>query len=226
MSNGLFIVLEGIDGSGTTTQVRRLVQWLDAQGHAAVATGEPTGQRVGRLIRKILGDRLIDRETQQPLAVDEDTMGLLFAADRADHLRRTVLPALDAGHVVVSDRHYLSSVAYQSLGTDMATVESLNAGFRRPDLTVMLDIDPAVSLERKQGDAERYERTELLRRVRDNYRRACAHAAAAGERIEWLDAERPVEEVERDIRRLVAPLLADRHEGNPPPPSPSRWSDA
>jgi len=202
MPTGLFIVLEGIDGSGTTTQARLLAEWLESRGHSVTVAAEPTTRPVGALIRQILQGRLAE--------ADETTMAFLFAADRADHLASVVLPALDAGRTAVSDRHYLSSVAYQSLGVEMAWVESLNARFRRPDLTVFLDIDPAVGLQRKQSQgtaAERYEKVALLERVRANYLEAIAHARAAGERVEILDAAQPIEAVQAALRDLVAPLL-------------------
>lgn len=209
MPTGLFLVLEGIDGSGTTTQARLLADWLRSLGREVVLTAEPTGRPVGRLIRQVLQGKLL--HDGEPARVDETTMAFLFAADRADHLASIVLPALDAGKIVVSDRHYLSSVAYQSIGVDMAWVESLNAGFRRPDLTILLDIAPKVSLARKaaQGQpAERYEQTAILERIRANYHATIAHAQAVGECITTLDGAEAVEVVEATIRDLVAPLLA------------------
>ena len=211
MAKGLFIVLEGIDGAGTTTQARLLAEWLEEQGHSVVLTAEPTSRAVGAVIRQVLQGKLTDA-AGQPVHVNETTMAFLFAADRADHLQGIVLPALDAGKVVVSDRHYLSSVAYQSIGVEMSWVEGLNARFRRPDLTILLDIDPEVSLRRKhaQGQpAERYEKAQALRRVRENYLTAAEHARAAGERIEILDGAQPPDAVHAAITALVEPLLGD-----------------
>ncbi|MBM4038924.1 MAG: dTMP kinase [Planctomycetes bacterium] len=202
MPTGLFLVLEGIDGSGTTTQARLLAEWLESRGREVVLTAEPTRRPAGALIRQILQGAHGE--------ADETRMAFLFAADRADHMASVVLPALNAGGIVVSDRHYLSSVAYQSLGVEMAWVESLNARFRRPDLTVFLDIDPAAGLERKQKQgnaAERYERVPLLERVRANYLAAIARARAAGERVETLDASQSIEAVQARLRALVAPLV-------------------
>lgn len=213
MPSGLFIVFEGIDGSGTTTQARLLAEWLRSCGREVVLTAEPTRRPVGAFIRQILQGAFPE--------ADETTMGFLFAADRADHLQNTIIPALYAGHIVISDRHYLSSVAYQSLRADMAWVESINAGFYRPDLTLFLDIAPAVGLARKQRQgaaAERYEKAALLERVRANYLAAIAHARAAGERVETLDAAQPIEAVQAAIKGLVAPLLTDgTRDGNPSP---------
>ena len=210
MAKGLFIVLEGIDGAGTTTQARLLAEWLESEGHPVLLTAEPTSRAVGTIIRQILRGRLTD-EAGHAVEADETTMALLFAADRADHLQSVILPALDAGKVVVSDRHYLSSVAYQSIGVEVSWVESLNARFRRPDLTILLDIDPEVSLRRKhaQGQpAERYEKVRTLEGVRAGYLKAIEHARAAGERVEILDGARSIEAVQAHLSQLVAPLLA------------------
>ena len=210
MSRGVFIVLEGIDGAGTTTQARRLAEWLEAEGREAVLTAEPSAGPVGQIIRQILQGRLTRGDTGEAVAVDETAMALLFAADRSCHLQNTIQPALDAGKVVVSDRHYLSSVAYQSVGVDMAWVETLNARFRRPDLTVMLDIAPEASLRRKQAQgqpAERYEKVRTLESVRAGYLEAIEHARAAGERVEIIDGDGGIDAIEARIRELVAPLL-------------------
>lgn len=208
MADGLFIVLEGIDGAGTTTQAQRLADWLTSQGREVVLTAEPTGRPVGRLIRQVLQGKLL--HDGEPARVDETTMAFLFAADRADHLASIVVPALEAGKIVVSDRHYISSVAYQSTGVEMDWVESLNARFRRPDLTVLLDIAPEVSLARKaaQGQpAERYEQLATLERIRANYHAAIAHARAAGERVEIIDASHPIQAVQTALRDLVTLLV-------------------
>jgi len=213
MSTPLFIVLEGIDGSGTTTQARLLAEWLEGTGRRALVTAEPTHGPVGAIIHQILQGRLTHAPAGERVPVDEVTLALLFAADRSDHLQNVVLPALAAGRVVVSDRHYLSSVAYQSLGVDMAWVEALNSRFRRPELTIVLDIDPAASVQRKRAQslaAERYEQVHFLERVRENYHEALQHARAAGERVEVLDAAGSVEAVRERIRGLVAPLIEGR----------------
>jgi len=216
MGAGLFIALEGIDGAGTTTQARSLAEWLEARGKRVVLTAEPTSGPAGTLIHQILQGRLTEWKGNKRAPVDEATMALLFAADRSDHLQNTILPALEAGRAVVSDRHYLSSVAYQSLGVEMAWVEALNSRFQRPDLTVLLDVDPQLSLQRKRHQglpAERYEHLHFLQRVRENYLEAVEHAHAAGERVEAVDASPSIEKVADRIRDLVAPLLRAAKEG-------------
>ena len=137
-------------------------------------------------------------------------MALLFAADRALHLHQRILPALERGAVVVSDRHYLSSLAYQGVEVEMEWVAELNSRFHRPDLTVLLDLDPDVALGRKEaegGAPERYERRDYLRQVRENYLEAARRATEAGERVEVLDATQDIEAVGARIRALAAQLM-------------------
>lgn len=210
MARGFFIVLEGIDGSGTTTQAGRLVSWLQGQGRRAISTCEPTSGPVGSLIRQILSGRLTHVQQGEHVPFDEVTLALLFAADRSDHMQNVVLPAVGDGRTVVSDRHYLSSVAYQALGVDMPWLEDLNSIFERPDLTVLLEIEPELSLQRKHAHAlaaERYEHLEFLGKVRENYHRAISCARAAGEHIAIVDGSLPPDDVEHAIRELTEDLL-------------------
>src|SRR5262249_6595884 len=122
---GRFIVIEGIDGAGTTTQTHLLTEWLRQRGRPAHATREPSDRPVRRVLREILGG------AHAP--VDGSTMALLFAADRMDHLAREIEPALARGAVVVSDRYYHSSLAYQAEESEQGFVEMLNQRARRPD---------------------------------------------------------------------------------------------
>ena len=175
------IVLEGIDGAGTTTQTERLVAWLDGRGRRAHATREPSDGPVGRLLREILAGR------HHP--VDATTMALLFAADRADHLQREVEPALARGDVVVSDRYYHSSLAYQGAGEERAWIRLLNARARRPDLTLFIEVPAEVGAARRAAAArpeELYDRLEMQRRVAAGYREVMADLASS-ERIVTVD---------------------------------------
>jgi dTMP kinase len=170
---GLFIVLEGIDGAGTTTQTERLVAHLRRQGRTAVATREPSGGPVGVLLREIL----LGRHRVGDVPVSGGTMALLFAADRRDHLQREIEPLLAAGTDVVSDRYLLSSLAYQAEETDRAWVAALARDVRRPDLTVLVDVPIAVAAERRRRagrPTERYDADGYLARVAENYRRLAA----------------------------------------------------
>ena len=176
---GRLIVLEGIDGSGTTTQTERLVEHLRRRGRTAVSTREPSAGPVGRLLREVLlGHHRISRD----VSLDGRTMALLFAADRFDHLQREVEPILAAGNDVVSDRYLMSSLAYQAEEADREWVALLARGVRPPDLTILLDIPIEVAAQRRLlagRPEERYDADSYLSRVADNYRRLARANASA-----------------------------------------------
>lgn len=207
MSAGLFVTLEGGDGAGKTTQARMLEDWLVASGRTVVRTREPGGTDVGVLIRDIV---LHHRGDIAPRAE-----ALLYAADRAHHVASVVRPALERGDVVVQDRYLDSSVAYQGAGRvlDGDEVRRLSlwaTGGLLPDLTVLLDLDPARARARLDADDKPFDRLESERddfhaRVREAF---LALAAAEPERFLVLDAARAPEELAADIRARVSALLA------------------
>ena len=177
---GRFIVLEGIDGSGTTTQAKRLRDALEARGTAVCLTCEPTLGPVGKLIRRALRRELtLDGETM-PHPLPWSAMALLFAADRLDHLDTVVLPALATGKTVVSDRYVLSSIAYQSVTSPEGTsaipwIREINARSVPADVTLVLDVPDTVAEARRTargGVAEIYEVSEIQRRLAVEYARA------------------------------------------------------
>ena len=196
------IVIEGLDGAGTTTQVRRLVEHLTAQGKPAHGTREPSEGPVGRLIREMLvGEHAIAGEK-----LSQGTFGLLFAADRLDHMQREVEPKLAGGATVVSDRWYHSSLAYQGTGADRDWIATLNARARRPDLTIFLQVRPEVAAQRRAAARRKEELFEDLRMQQEvdaGYRATIAELKAAGERIEILDGELSEDQVFAAIIRLV-----------------------
>jgi len=161
---GWLIALEGVDGAGKTTQARLLTKWLGAVGVKAVYTCEPTGGPLGRLVRKHLGGGL---------RFSEETVALLFAADRLEHLSKVIRPALEKGLTVVSDRYLHSSIAYQSATTGRPRwVEQINSLAPEPDLSIFLDLPVENALERlKVRRSEIYEREKFLRSVRRQYLR-------------------------------------------------------
>jgi dTMP kinase len=200
-SRGRFIVLEGIDGAGTTTQTERLVAHLRARGRPAAATREPSGGPIGRMLRELLlgQHRLADGG-----AVGGSTMALLFAADRLDHLQREVEPLLAGGSDVVSDRYLLSSLAYQAVEADRAWVASLARGVRRPELTILVDLPIEVAAERRRRAGrpiERYDADSTLARVAENYRQLARETGAA-----VVDGARTPEEVASAIAALADAL--------------------
>lgn len=195
--SGTLIVLEGIDGAGTTTQARRLAQALVALGKDAHLTHEPSDLPIGRLLREML--------MGQHAPTSATTMALLFAADRADHLSREVEPQLARGAIVISDRWYHSSLAYQGTEEDRVWIETLNARARKPHLTFLLDLPAEVAAARRAADGrpdELFDQLELQRRIAENYR-AIAKRLAQRERIVVLDGMRPVDDLAADILALT-----------------------
>jgi dTMP kinase len=193
-----FIVIEGLDGAGTTTQTARLVSWLRSRGAEVLDTREPTDRSVGRLIRKVLsGD---------PEAPAMETLPWLFAADRADHLYAEIMPALEADRWVVSDRYYHSSLAYQSLHHPLEHIDALNRNFRTPDLTIFLDISVDDSLARieARGEArEIYEQREHLERIAAAYSEVLRLLNGRREPILRMDATDPIDYIAERIREAV-----------------------
>ena len=206
---GSFITLEGPDGSGKTTQAQLLVGWLRDQGHDVLLTREPGGTEIGNQIRDVLHDSDND-------AMDPRTEFLLYSASRAQHVSELILPSLAAGKLVVSDRYADSSLAYQGYGrgldlemlqkvTDFAT-QGL-----KPDLTLYFDIAPGEGLQRRLISGEEWNRMDaealaFHRRVRAGYLEL---AAAEADRWEILDANRPIEDVQSDVRAALAEHLGN-----------------
>jgi dTMP kinase len=208
MREGLFIALEGTDGSGISTQTARLAAWLRAQGRPVYVTKEPSGGPAGLLLRLALTHRLGDGAAGGFRPLDEPTMALLFAADRMDHLAVEVLPRLERGVSVVCDRYVLSSYAFQSLGVEVEWLRALNAHARVPDLTVLIDVPAEVSVERMRarGAVERYERPETLAQVRENFHRVAALLQAEGQPLAVVDGTAPIDAVHQAIVAQVRGL--------------------
>ena len=184
------IVLEGLDGAGTTTQARRLVEHLAAAGQRAHLTREPSDGPIGKLLREMLVGKHAIPDTK----LGQGTFGLLFAADRMDHLQREVEPQLAAGAIVVSDRWYHSSLAYQGTGADRDWIAQLNARARRPDITIFLKVRPEVAAARRVAAGrvqELFEDLRMQEEVAEGYRATIAELVALGERIDTIDGELP-----------------------------------
>lgn len=200
MPGPYFIVLEGIDGSGTTSQCRRLARHLRDRGHEVLETRQPSGGVIGRLIREHLA---VDA---QPM--DRAALALLFAADRLHHLQQEIDPALAAGQIVVCDRYVLSSWAYQSLDAPLDWVRQINGRARWPDLTLFVDVSAKTGLARvqarqAQGEStpEFFEVPELQRRLESTYRELAADPELRG--IVRIDGELSMDEVSDAIFRAV-----------------------
>lgn len=209
MARGLFITLEGPDGSGKTTAARHLAEWLRDQGVDTVLTGEPGGTPLGEEVRRLL---LHLRDVSD--ALDPRADALLFAAARAQHTSAVILPAVEAGHWVVCARYIDSSLAYQghAYGIQLDELRRLQAFATYdtlPDLTVLLDVPVEVGLARtrRRGEWNRFEDTEsaaFFERVRAGY---LALAAAEPARFRVLDGSGSVAATDALVRDVVAPFL-------------------
>ncbi|MDX6389474.1 MAG: dTMP kinase [Streptosporangiaceae bacterium] len=204
--HGLLVALEGGEGVGKTTQARLLAIWLRDQGFDVIATREPGATKVGMRLRAMLLDT-----THTGLSSRAET--LMYAADRAEHVESVIVPALDRGAVVVTDRYVDSSLAYQGAGRSqqLAEVARLNhwaTGGLVPDLTILLDLPPTAGLGRRARSADRLEAepTEFHERVRAGF---LALAQAEPERYLVLDASRPADELSHEIQDRLRDLLPD-----------------
>lgn len=198
-SRGRFVVLEGIDGAGTTTQLERLAGVLRARGLDVHTTREPTDGPVGRLIRDVLQHRIIGPGAE-PRPFSWDTMALLFAADRRDHVDNEIEPALARGSWVLSDRYDLSSLAYQSATSpgegSVEWIRVLNSHALRPDLTIVVDVPAPLAAERRgvrAGSVELYEKDELQARLASIYSRA--EELVPADAVAHVSGEGSIEEV-------------------------------
>lgn len=199
---GRFIVLEGIDGAGTTTQAELVSAALRREGWEVLTTREPSDGPIGALIRQALSGKLPLSGRDGP---SDETLALLFAADRSDHLWAQILPALQRQQVVICDRYLLSSLAYQGAVVPMDWVEQINAQAVAPDLTIFLEVDAAIAAERRSargGEAELFENPQRQRKVIEQYLTAI-RSRSGKDRIARLDGNRPIAEVSAEILDLV-----------------------
>lgn len=184
----MYIVFEGIDGAGKSTQIQLLKQWLEDNGFRVETLVEPTDSEVGKLIRKIL---------QRPDATTDNvqkTLGLLFAADRM-----LIMDKLeDKSKIIISDRSFISSLAYQE---PVDWIEVLNKYAKKPDLLVLLDLDVKKSVARTSGE-DTFENEEFLISVKDNYLKLAKNYTS-----EIIDANNGVNKVSSDIKKVIAPYL-------------------
>ena len=205
MNNNLFIALEGIDGSGKSTQAKLLAEKLQQAGHKVHCTSEPTTSPIGTLIRDIF---------KHKFEADHRTIAGLYVADRLEHLLNKtdgILKKMEEGYTVITDRYYFSSYAYQ--GTHMSLdwvieANSLSADLLRPDLNVFIDITPEVSAERLtagRNSIELYENIENLKHVREKYLESFERLKHK-ENIFITDGNKREEEIAKDIWNVVSQL--------------------
>ncbi|MEE8432463.1 MAG: dTMP kinase [Candidatus Desulfatibia sp.] len=209
----MFITLEGIEGSGKTTQVRHIVEFLQSKGHACVATREPGGTRIGKQIRALL----LDPESSD---MDPMTELLLYTADRAQHVKQFVLPLLSAGKTVLCDRYYDATVVYQGYarGLDIGLIRGLHKLILKdlkPDITILLDLPPDEGLARawkqinsgtRTGIESRFEKETLAfhEKVRSGYLEL---ARLEPERFRVIDASKSESQVRKEILGILSSEL-------------------
>jgi dTMP kinase len=202
-ATGVFIALEGGEGAGKSTQARELSRWLTAEGYDVVLTHEPGDTTVGKQLRGIV----LDPATGE---INHRTEALLYAADKAEHVERVVVPALARGAVVVTDRYVDSTLAYQGAGRDLTErelekVARWATGDLRPHLTVVLDLPPQTGLTRfEERDRIEAESIDFHERVRQAFLRL---ASAHSEHYLVVDARQPVDQIAAAVRERVKPLL-------------------
>jgi dTMP kinase len=206
MTTGRFVVFEGLDGSGKTTQMARIQKRLTRMGINAVVTCEPTEGPVGVLIRQMLAGRIV---------TDPRTLAALFAADRTDHLVTPdtgVKALMEKGRTVLCDRYYFSSYAYHAKDMDLEwviTLNAVNAQILKPDLTLFIDVAPNTCLERIRAGRthlDLFEKIDILTRVRDNYF-AAFERLKDQETVKVVDGNASEDEVEQAIWHQISHMF-------------------
>ncbi|MCZ2100674.1 MAG: dTMP kinase [Chitinophagales bacterium] len=206
---GLFIAFEGIDGSGKSTQVKKLTAHLRQQGHKVHATFEPTDSPIGKMIRSIFNHQMEG---------DQKVIAALFVADRLNHLLNTtdgMLKKYEAGYIVITDRYYLSSYVYHSIhGIDLEWIiqaNSMSADLLKPDLNIFIDIEPEVSMQRllsSRENIEMYENLTNLKNVQKRYYEVIKKVENH-ENIQIVNGNQDIEAIFSDTLNLIKPFIRD-----------------
>ena len=203
LTKGIFIVFEGIDGLGKTTQITLLTQKYMEQGFPLVRTKEPTNGKYGRQIREI------EKHGRHKISLEEELN--LFMKDREEHVSEVILPALEKKQIIVSDRYYYSTIAYQgALGMDQSRIKEMNEPrFPKPDMVILLDASPAIGISRiESGRQEKtnqgYEQEDYLHKVREIFKKLYIDPV-----IHEIDAAATEEVIYQKIAELTDPLIKD-----------------
>ncbi|MBQ2747882.1 MAG: dTMP kinase [Firmicutes bacterium] len=206
MNKGLFITIEGSDGSGKSTQIALLKEYLESKGFVVLTTREPGGTNIGEKIREIILDK-------NNIEMDSMTEALLYAASRAQHVAEKIVPALERGEIVICDRFIDSSIAYQGYGRNLGDcVRIINEYAVRgymPDVTFLMKMDPGIGKSRiKEEDADRLEREKLEfhQKVYAGYE----EIEKIYDRIVGIDATGTIEEISADIRMHIDRFLSEK----------------
>ncbi|OPX45817.1 thymidylate kinase [Ruminiclostridium hungatei] len=206
MKKGLFITFEGTDGSGKTTQIKLLEEYMSTKGREVVLSREPGGTRVSEIIRDII----LEPENKEIVPLTEM---ILYAASRAQHVAEVIEPAVNNGKIVICDRYVDSSYAYQGggRGVDLKIIADVNRiaiNGTVPDITFFLDIDPEISIRRRinstGADRIEQEKLDFHRRVYDGYKKL---SILYPDRIKTIDATKSVEEISSQINEYIDELF-------------------
>lgn len=195
--DGIFITIEGMDGSGKTTQINKLKDYFEKNGQHVVLTREPGGTVISEAIREIILD--IKYQEMEPV-----TEALLYAASRAQHVRQYILPNLEAGNIVICDRYVDSSLVYQGfarkLGDDIKKINDYATGGLAPDVTFFLDLEHTKGMDRKKNQQEldrlEAEKEQFHQMVREGYHQLLK---VNGDRMIGVDAGQSIEDVHQEI---------------------------
>lgn len=194
----MFIAFEGLDGSGSSTQSRLLAEKLEKNGKPSLLTKEPTSDSpIGKLIREIL---------QHKWSTSPEGLQLLFSADRAEHIKNEIEPALEGGQVVITDRYLYSTLAYGGMSVDMEWLKALNKNFRLPDITFLFKLSPEECIKRIAGrgsDFELFEKSDKLAKIWENYEKI----AEEFPNIQVIDATETIEGISEEIWGMVSEKL-------------------
>ncbi|MFT9497017.1 dTMP kinase [Anaerosolibacter sp.] len=206
---GLFITVEGPDGSGKTTQIKKIKEYFTVKGYEVITTREPGGTRIGEKVREIILDK-------NHVEMDNITEALLYAASRAQHVAEVIKPAVAAGKIVICDRFVDSSLVYQGVGRNLgvALVEGINQVAIQgimPDITLLFKLSPQIGIQRKfkQGNEDRLEREKLdfHQQVYEGYMQL---ETLYPQRIRGIDASKTIQEVHEEIVGYIEELLKKR----------------
>jgi dTMP kinase len=203
---GMFIVFEGVEGSGKTTQMKLLFESLTSQGNDVVVTREPGGTPISERVRGIV----LDAAAKE---MDPKTEALLYAASRAQHVAEVIRPGLEQGKIVLCDRYIDSSLAYQGFARGLGEEDILRLNIwatdeSLPDLVILLHLDPAIGLSRTKGDPDRMEQESVAfhRKVAEAY----LHLARSfPSRFAVIDAAGPIEEIHRQVKAAILPFIRE-----------------
>ena len=195
-----FIVFEGLDGAGTTTQIRNLAKYYEFNKRPYYITNEPTSNPIGSLIRDVL---------QKKVSTTPEALALLYAADRHDHLYNPaygIERMTEEGRVVMTDRYFYSSIAYQSVQCNPDFVRTINSAFPSPEFIIFIDtpVEECMSrIEKRGGVKELFDRAEFLSSVRKNYLKEFENLPS-GVNLMIIDGSESIDTVEKEIRKYLA----------------------